>query len=59
MKPAKTTGYPSETAIVKDGTQELLRWQGTPVADIQYQSSATRVLIILEEDFFPLSLRAI
>ena len=51
MKPASATGYPSETAIVKDGNQELLRWQGTPVADSQYQSSATRVLIILEEDF--------
>ena len=46
------TGYPSETTSVKDGKQELLRWQGTPVADIQYQSHAERVLIILENDFF-------
>ena len=46
------TGYPSETAIVRVGNQELLRWQGTPVADIQYQSFAARVLVILEDDFF-------
>ena len=46
------TGYPAESATVKDGEHELLRWQGTPVTDIQYQSSAGRVLIFLEDAFF-------
>ena len=46
------TGYPSETAIVTEGTRELLRWEGMPVADIQYQSDAVRILVVLEDDFF-------
>jgi hypothetical protein len=46
------TGFPSETAIVTEGNQELLRWQGTPVADIQYQSYSERVLVILEDDLY-------
>jgi len=38
--------------MIARNNQELLRWQGTPVADIQYQSFAARVLVILEDDFF-------
>ena len=46
------TGYPAETTIVKEGTRELLRWQGTPVADIRYQVRAGRIMVILEDDFY-------
>jgi MoxR-like ATPase len=46
------TGFPSDTAIVTEGNQELVRWQGTPVADIQYHSCSERVLVILDDSFF-------
>jgi hypothetical protein len=46
------TGFPSETAIVTEGNTEMLRWKGTPVADIHYQSDTDRILVILEDDFF-------
>ncbi len=37
--------------MIAKNNQELLRWQGTQVADIQYQSFAARVQVILEDDF--------
>ncbi|GEM_PF-1149248 len=46
------TGYPSETTIIKETNLEILRWQGTPVLDIQYQSTKGTILIVLEDDFF-------
>jgi hypothetical protein len=46
------TGYPAETAIVKEGNRELLRWQGTPVDDIQYQVREGRLMVLPEEEFY-------
>jgi MoxR-like ATPase len=46
------TGYPAETTIVKEGNRELLRWQGTPFADIRYQVRTGQIMVILEEDFY-------
>lgn len=46
------TGYPAGITVFKEGNREVLRWHGTPVADIRYQVMAGQLLVILEDDFY-------
>jgi hypothetical protein len=45
------TGYPAGSAVVSTGTGGATRWQGLPLVDICALPSASRIVIVLEDDF--------
>ena len=46
------TGYPAGSTVVSAGSSGSTRWQGLPLVDICALPSASRVMIVLEDDFF-------
>jgi MoxR-like ATPase len=45
------TGYPAGSAVVSTGSGVSTKWQGLPLVDVCMLPSASRIVIVVEDDF--------